>query len=337
MISVTATVSLARRHSLADLLRRSAARHPDRIAVSDAYSARTFAQLDADASRIANALRERGVAPGDRVAILSRNSVLYVQAIFGVARAGAVLVPINFMLTSGEAGYVLSHSRSVALLVQDGLTADACESVRVRVALDGERDGWEPFAALLEHPDATEPPVEIAPDDPAQVLYTSGTESRPKGAMLRAALIAQYVSCIVDGGWPADVEVHALPLLSLRAAALFLMPDIYLGATSIILPGADPAAMLAAIERRVTKLFCPPTVWIALLRHPDFDRRDLSSLRKGYYGASIMPVEVLREIRGASRRAALELLRPDRDGAGGDDPAARRTRCARPARPGARA
>src|SRR3954470_3337207 len=167
----TATISLARRHALADLLRRSAARYPDRIAVSDASTTRSFAQLDADASRIANALRERGVAPGDRVAILSRNSVRYVQAIFGVARAGAVLVPINFMLTGGEAGYVLTHSRSVVLLVQEGLPADVGEGVRVRVMLDGERDGWEPFPALLEHADATEPPVQIAPDDPAQVLY----------------------------------------------------------------------------------------------------------------------------------------------------------------------
>ncbi|MEO7351165.1 MAG: AMP-binding protein, partial [Marmoricola sp.] len=70
------------------------------------------------------------------------------------------------------------------------------------------------------------------------------------------------------------------------------------GATSIILPSPDPAAMLETIEReQVTKLFCPPTVWISLLRHPAFDERDLSSLVKGYYGASAMPVEVLREIR----------------------------------------
>src|SRR5207253_2731811 len=74
--------------------------------------------------------------------------------------------------------------------------------------------------------------------------------------------------------------------------------DVYLGATSIILRGPDPAALLATIEEEsVTKLFCPPTVWISLLRHPDFDTRDLSSLRKGYYGASPMPVEVLRELR----------------------------------------
>ena len=78
----------------------------------------------------------------------------------------------------------------------------------------------------------------------------------------------------------------------------FFCVDVYLGATSIILPAPDPATLLATIEReRVTKLFCPPTVWISLLRHPDFDTTDLSSLRKGYYGASPMPVEVLRELQ----------------------------------------
>jgi fatty-acyl-CoA synthase len=78
----------------------------------------------------------------------------------------------------------------------------------------------------------------------------------------------------------------------------FFSVDVYLGATSIILPSPAPAALLATIAReRVTKLFCPPTVWISLLRHPDFDSTDLSSLRKGYYGASAMPVEVLRELQ----------------------------------------
>jgi fatty-acyl-CoA synthase len=77
----------------------------------------------------------------------------------------------------------------------------------------------------------------------------------------------------------------------------FFSVDVYLGATSVILPGPDPATLLATIAReRVTKLFCPPTVWISLLRHPDFDRTDLSSLRKGYYGASAMPIEVLRDL-----------------------------------------
>ena len=95
-----------------------------------------------------------------------------------------------------------------------------------------------------------------------------------------------------------DVELHSLPMYHCAQLDCFFSVDVYLGATSVILPGPDPATVLATIEReRVTKLFAPPTVWISLLRHPGFDTTDLSSLRKGYYGASAMPVEVLRELQ----------------------------------------
>ncbi|MEU7888568.1 fatty acyl-CoA synthetase [Microbispora bryophytorum] len=306
-------VALARRQSLADLLRRSARRHPGRLAVADAAHSpaarsRTYAELDVDVTRVAGALIARGVRPGDRVAVLSRNSVDYVRTIFGVARAGAVLVPVNFMLGADEIAYVLSHSGAVALIAQDALLPVAREAakraggLRLRMVYGpAPEEGWEPFDSLLQVDVAepVEPVVPIGPDDPAQILYTSGTESRPKGAVLsHAALIAQYASCVIDGGMTRDdVELHAMPLFHCAQQHCFLVPDVQLGASSHILPGADPAAVLEAIERHgVTKFFAPPTVWISLLRHPDFDRRDLSSLRKGYYGAAIMPVEVLREI-----------------------------------------
>ena len=91
--------------------------------------------------------------------------------------------------------------------------------------------------------------------------------------MTSRALINQYVGCIVDGGMTSDdIEAHALPFYHCAQLHCFLTVDVYLGATSIVLPGPDPALLLATIERYgVTKLFCPPTVWIALLRHPDFD------------------------------------------------------------------
>src|ERR1022692_622407 len=129
---------------------------------------------------------------------------------------------------------------------------------------------------------------------------TRKVKRQAKGAMLSSrSLMWQYVSCIIDGGMDGDdVEVHAMPLYHCAQLDCFLGPDMYLGATSIVLPAPDPAAVLAAIEsQRATKLFCPPTVWIGLLRSPEFGQADLSSLRKGYYGASAMPVEVLRELQ----------------------------------------
>lgn len=357
--SLEQTVARARRQTIADLLHRSARRFPDKAAVVEGAGTperrRTFAELEADANRLAHALIERGVRPGDRIALLSRNGLPYVQAIFGVAKAGAVLVPINFMLRGGEVGYVLQHSGAVGLLVQEELlpvaeeaigVADAAGRLKLRAVLGADDltapDGWASFPALVgatADGNPGEPEIVIASDAPAQVMYTSGTESRPKGAVLsHEALIANYSTCMVDGDMKADdVDVHALPLFHVAQQHVFLVPDVQLGATSVILPAPDPAAVLAAIEEhQATKFFAPPTVWIGLLGHPDFDRRDLSSLRKGYYGAAIMPVEVLREL---SRR-----LPEVRLGTSTARPrwrrwrpcSSRRTSCARPARPGAR-
>ncbi|MFG1695268.1 acyl-CoA synthetase [Nonomuraea sp. NPDC049309] len=294
---------MTRQHTIGDLLRRSAARHPAKTAIVFGDLRQSYADLDLMVNRTANALAARGVRKGDRFAVFSHNNHAFVVAYFALARLGAISVPVNFMLGAEEVAYILEHSGATGILAEDALLPVAREAVSERVTVRGVigagQEGWEPFTAWSSHDDGSERAVEIADDDPIQIMYTSGTESRPKGAVLSSkSLISQYVTCMVDGEMSHDdVEVHALPLYHCAQLHCFLTPGIYLGATNIVLPGASPAAILATIEgERATKLFCPPTVWISLLRHPDFDRRDLSSLRKGYYGASIMPVEVLKEI-----------------------------------------
>jgi len=301
---------IARSFVMRDLLRRSAARHPGKTAIVYRDVRQTYAELDATVNRTANALAERGVGKGDRVALLAHNSHGFVVAYFALVKLGVIAVPINFMLRAQEVAFILEHAEVRGAIVEDELLGVAQAAIeQAGIAVDPRAvmsdapappaEGWESLHAWMEHPDAAEPEVLIADDDPLELLYTSGTESRPKGATLTSrSVIAQQVSCIVDGEMrPDDVEVHALPLFHCAQLHCFLTCDIHLGATSIVLPRTDPAAMLAAVEEhRATKLFCPPTVWIALMRHPDFERRDLSSLRTGYYGASIMPVEVLREL-----------------------------------------
>ena len=296
----------ARRNTVGDLLRRSATRQPDRTAIIDGDLRRTYRELDDAVNRAANALAERGLAKGDRLALLGHNSYGFVVTYFACARLGVICVPVNYMLSAAEVAYILEHSGATAMVAEDALVPlaeagidAAAAPVAVRGVIGDERAGWEPVSGWTTHSDAAEPVVELADDDTVELLYTSGTESRPKGTMLTSrSLIAQHVSCFVDGEMtPDDVEVHALPLFHSAQLHCFFTPSIHLGAVNVLLPKADPAAMLAAVEaERATKLFCPPTVWIALLNHPDLDRRDLSSLRKGYYGASIMPVEVLAEL-----------------------------------------
>jgi fatty-acyl-CoA synthase len=112
------------------------------------------------------------------------------------------------------------------------------------------------------------------------------------------AVIWQYVSCVVDASIAGDdLALHALPLYHCAQLDAFLGPAIYVGGTNVITAKPTPDNLLPLIERhRVTSFFAPPTVWISLLRSPLFDKTELSSLKKGYYGASIMPVEVMREM-----------------------------------------
>lgn len=318
--AATAQVARARSHQMGDLLIRSAARHPQKTALIFRDHRDSFAELSAVVMRTANALVTRGISRGDRVALLSHNSRAFVILRFALARIGAVLTPVNFMLNAQDVAYILDHSGARTILAEDTLcaVADAAFALmtdpprlRFVIAHSGATPGpgWEPAEPLFAHPDAREHWVPLAPDDPIQMMYTSGTESRPKGALLSfQSLYAQYVGLISDGEMTADaVDLHCLPLFHCAQLDCFLTPDLMLGATSILHDGVDPAAMLAEIETsRVTKLFCPPTVWIALLRHPDFDRRDLSSLTQGYYGASIMPGVIVREL--SDRLPALRLF-----------------------------
>ncbi|MGY1710809.1 acyl-CoA synthetase [Geodermatophilus sp. SYSU D00758] len=306
----TAAIARARQHAVGDLLHRTAARYPERTAVVAGDLRVTYAEFDAAVNRTAHALADRGLAKGDRLALLSHNCWQFAVVAFATARMGVVLVPVNFMLGPDEVAYVLEHSGAAGIVAEDALAPTAEKAlagagidggVRGWIGLSGAApsSGWEDVDDWWRTGDDTPPDVLVADDDPIRMMYTSGTESRPKGVLLSSrALVAQYVSCIVDGGMTADdVEVHSLPMYHCAQLDCFFSPDVYLGATSVILPAPDPAAILAAVEReRATKLFCPPTVWISLLRHPDFDSTDLSSLRKGYYGASAMPVEVLREL-----------------------------------------
>jgi fatty-acyl-CoA synthase len=300
----TAAVARARQHTIGDLLRRTAQRYPDKLAVVHGDNRYTYAEFDTAVNRLAGALAARGLAKGDRLALLGRNSWSYALLAFATAKLGVVLVPVNFMLNASEIAFILEHSGATAMVADHALAGTAEEAleggeVRLRGCIGTEREGWEDVHDWWSAGPADDPEVAVADDDPLRLMYTSGTESRPKGVLLPSrSLITQYVSCVIDGEMAADdIEVHSLPMYHCAQLDCFFSVDVYLGATSVILPAPEPAALLAAIEReKATKLFCPPTVWISLLRHPDFDTRDLSSLRKGYYGASAMPVEVLKEL-----------------------------------------
>ncbi|WP_370333246.1 acyl-CoA synthetase [Mycolicibacterium hippocampi] len=308
-MDLEALINRARAHTLGDVPRRSARRQPDKTAIVDGDVVLTFAEFDDLVDRAAAALDDNGFRPGDRLALLAHNCWQYAVLAFATARAAVVLVPVNFMLTAEEISFILGHSKVSGFIVEADLVPTAEHAMRLgtivtttaALVLPGQQMpvGWDDFGQWLRTESAP-PQPDIDDDQLLRLMYTSGTESRPKAVMHSSrSLMWQYVSTIVAGSMSGDdVEIHSLPLYHCAQLDNFLATDIYLGATSVILPRPDPELILRTIERYgITNYFAPPTVWISLLRSPIFDEVDLSSLRKGYYGASAMPTEILAEIR----------------------------------------
>ncbi|MFF1421496.1 fatty acyl-CoA synthetase [Streptomyces sp. NPDC058280] len=277
------------------VVRRSAARIPDRVAVRYADRVWTYAELDAAVSTAAALLRAHGLADGDRVAAYGHNSDVYLIAFLACARAGLVHVPVNQHLTGDDLAYLVAQSGSALVLADPALAGRLPAGVPVRAL----RDTDDSLLTALDTPKPYE--REGDPGDLVQLLYTSGTTALPKGAMMtHRALVHEYVSALTALDLrETDRPVHSLPLYHSAQTHVFLLPYLAVGAENTILDAPDPVTIFDLVGAgRADSLFAPPTVWIALAGHPEFAARDLSGLRKAYYGASIMPVPVLERLRG---------------------------------------
>ncbi|MET7568934.1 acyl-CoA synthetase [Streptomyces sp. NPDC005492] len=277
------------------VLRRSARRTPARVAVNYGERSWTYQELDDAVSRAASVLLDQDLAPGDRVGSYGHNSDAYLIGFLACARAGLVHVPVNQNLTGDDLAYIVGQSGSALVLTDPDLAPRLPEGVRTLPLRDAAGSLLERLASAPPY-DGPEPRTE----DLVQLLYTSGTTALPKGAMMtHRALVHEYLSAITALDLSAgDRPVHSLPLYHSAQTHVFLLPYLAVGATNIILDAPDGDRLFDLIEAgRVDSLFAPPTVWIGLANRPDFATRDLSGLRKAYYGASIMPVPVLERLR----------------------------------------
>lgn len=277
------------------VLRRSAQRVPARVAVEYRERSWTYEELDEAVSRAAGLLRGEGLAPGDRVAAYGHNSDAYLIAFLACARAGLVHVPVNQNLTGDDLAYLVDQSGSTLVLADPDLAAQLPDGVRTLPLRDADDSLLARLAdtAPYDGPDSRT-------EDLVQLLYTSGTTALPKGAMMtHRSLVHEYLSAIAALDLSAgDLPVHSLPLYHSAQMHVFLLPYLAVGATNVVLDAPDGDTILDLVEAgQADSLFAPPTVWIGLANRPDFATRDLSGLRKAYYGASIMPVPVLERLR----------------------------------------
>jgi long-chain acyl-CoA synthetase len=276
--------------------------YPDRAAVRLDGLVLTYEELDERSARVAGLLAARGVAPGDRVGLMLPNVPQFPVLYYGVLRAGAVVVPMNPLLKAREVEYYLGDS-GAKLIFAWHATADEAAKGAEAVGADVVPVAPAEFDRLLgDHPPQTAV-AGRADDATAVILYTSGTTGKPKGAELthanlvrNAAVTATTLLCLE----PDDVVMGCLPLFHSFGQTCGLNASVSSGACLTLLPRFDPSKALEVIQRdRVTVFEGVPTMYVALLNHPQRGDYDVGSLRLCVSGGAALPVEVLRGFEDA--------------------------------------
>lgn len=275
---------------------------PDRAAIVFEGKRTSYEQLQNRVNRLANALRDIGIGAGDRIGIVEVNTDAVVETYFASAKSDGVFVPLNFRARADELAFMIQDSAPKVLLaggryldLVDSI-ADDLECVEHYVSLDGERDGWLSYSALIDGADDEEMWPTHDEDDLSVILFTSGTTSFPKGVMLSHNSFASYILSHVT---PADPEVGESNVLTVPlyhiAGMQAMISAIYGGRTLAIQRQFEPSDWMRIVEEeRVDRAMMVPTMLKMLMDHEEFHNRDLSSLSVITYGAAPMPVEVIR-------------------------------------------
>jgi fatty-acyl-CoA synthase len=261
----------------------------------------SYGELLAEAERTARALLGM-FAPGERVAVCAQNLPEWVVLEYAAALAGLTLVTVNPANRAEELRHVLRHSGAAGVFVVDEWRGNplAATVEDMRNELPALREvirfaDWERFAAAG---DARALPA-VDPGQPAQILYTSGTTGRPKGAVLNHRGLtnnARFAAAAV-GAAAGERWVSAMPLFHIAGCAMMALGAASTGGALVLLPHFDPALQLELIEAyRGTMLCGVPTMLLAMLAHPDLPRRDLNSLRYAVAGGAQVPADLVRRV-----------------------------------------
>lgn len=304
--------------NLASLLEESVKSFPEKTAIVFAESRFSYAQINAAANQIANGLHAAGIRQGDKVALSCPNLPYFPMVYYGILKAGAVVVPLNVLFKSREIAYHLQDSDAKAYfcfqgtaelpMAQDGKAGydqvDACEHLWIITAdpaAPSPVEGVPTLGALMQGQPPACDTVQTMPDDTAVILYTSGTTGQPKGAELSHAniLINAFVVRDLFESRPEDIQLVVLPLFHSFGQTVQLNAGFLGSNTLVLIPRFDPDAVLAALAKESATIFCGvPTMYWALLHHPDAAKHDLAkiarTLRLGVSGGAAMPVEIMR-------------------------------------------
>lgn len=309
--------------NLASFIQHNARLAPQNEAVIWNDVRMTFGELDALSNRVANALTEMGIGPGDNVALSCPNLPFFPVVYYGIIKSGAAVVPLSVLFKPREIAYHLSDSKAKALFVFEGTPElpmaqmakaafDECDTCEHLVVMTVDQAGPSPFpehktlTQITYDKPATFEIYPSAPDDTAAILYTSGTTGKPKGAELTHSNLMSNVTTtwqihlpVLDftDGLQKTVLV-TLPLFHTTGQTVQMNTNLYAGNRIVLLPRFDPQATLEAMEREKVNFWVGvPTMYWALLKFADETGFDISRIKDHMKvcssGGAPMPVEVM--------------------------------------------
>jgi acyl-CoA synthetase (AMP-forming)/AMP-acid ligase II len=295
--------------SFCDIVREHARNQGEVIAFSFAGEELSFAEIDEGADRAANGLAALGVKPGDRVAFLGKNHPLYFEAFLGANRIGAVMTPVNWRLAAPEIAYVLDNSCAKVVFVGEGFAEvlsairPDCPHVEQVIGIDAPDFAGTDYRTWRDGFPAKPPAHRVRAEDDALQLYTSGTTGKPKGAVITHGSLLSSRDGTAAGDqmrtWqepvPGDVTLLAMPCFHISGTGTGI-GTLVAGTNSIVLPEYDPTKALDLIQNyNISKIFLVPAALQILLNHPKVNEVDFSRLKYVTYGASPIPLDLMRE------------------------------------------
>jgi len=286
----------------AEMIYRNSLFYPDKECIVSGDTRLTFSDYNTRVNRLVNALMGMGLKKGDVIGILSWNSAKYLEVTGAAMKGGFIYAPLHARLNEKELAYLVDNSRARVLFVgEEHLGAartlkDMGVGVETYVSMDVDDKEMVSYDELLSKASSGEPDVVIEVDDPVLIMYTSGTTGMPRGAVY------------THGRWIGDHKTYVMAT-SIRAEDRYLMilplfhiggtkvmwAYFYVGGTIVVHPSFDAENTLKAFaEEKITDCHIVPTMLPSLWAVPDFKRYDLGSLKRLWYAASPMPLEMLK-------------------------------------------
>ncbi|MCH8062872.1 MAG: AMP-binding protein [Chloroflexi bacterium] len=304
-----ASVAPFEKYPLQEILKRTAARVPEKVAIIDGEKSYTYRQLDEYSDRFSAALARLGIAKGDRVGIFAPNCVEFEIAFYGIIKAGAVATTINSAYREREVAHQINGAGAEVMVVHEELlpvaeaARDATPRLKRLIAINATSADPDSFWGMMENAPPAPPSVAIDPDiDLAALPYSSGTTGLNKGVMLThfnlTSNLDQLLGLKEEFVFRSDdvVLVH-LPLFHIYGLHVLMNPTISVGGTQVMMGRFDMEEFLGLISRhRVTRLFTVPPVGLGLTQYPGVDKYDLTSLKTGIFGAAPLSSDLQQRI-----------------------------------------